>query len=138
MPGSAGGDISKLFVGNGATAVTMRIYGLPGPCDTRSVDATVSWGAGRGQYRARAACYAGTDWARSLEFLPKGDVQHPVPVSCPKFAFTYNATGRVFTVVMPRSCLPKAPGAVRGSSEATVYGSASYGTAGPTRLLPRG
>lgn len=139
VPGTAGGDISKMFADNGTSAVTVRVYGLPGPCETRNVDAVLSWGTGPGQYRARGACYAGTDWATTLEYLPTGSPQDTRPVTCAKFTMTYNRTGHFYRVLIPRTCLAKAPNKVRAYSEATVYGgSTTGGSAGPTKLLPRG
>jgi hypothetical protein len=132
------GDIKKLVASNRTHAVVAKVYGLAGPCEARDLEVFIA-SKQAGRYMAQAACNAGTTWAADLYYNRTGDVeQHPHPVSCDGFRMKHNDTGNFWRVVFPRTCITHAPDRVRLSAYGTNYGSATGGTAGPTRLLDRG
>jgi len=132
------GDIKKMTASNGSSAVTTKLVGLKGPCKAKQFHTELQWGS-KSAYRAHAECTAGTTWSKGLEYVAdRSDFStNPKPVRCRGLKITFS--GGVWTTVVPRSCISKAPARIRVLAEGNNYGgSAIPGMAGPTRLLSKG
>src|SRR4051794_24400136 len=131
------GNITKMSVNNGANKIVTKVEGLDEPCQAKSLWVTVS-SKQTPQYRAEAGCYQGK-WIKGL-YLPKsGDwTSGGERVPCGGFALKCVTAGKLYKVVMPRSCVGKLPNKVRVAAEGIDFASAVPGSAGPTKLLARG
>jgi hypothetical protein len=131
------GNITKMYVNNGDSKITVKVYGLKKPCEAQSLWVTVK-SRETAQYRAEAGCYQGT-WHKGLYLYANGDTTTGgTKKNCDGFVFKYVTDGKFYKVIMPRSCVGKLPNKVKVSSEGIDYGSATPGFAGPTKLLARG
>jgi hypothetical protein len=133
------GDITKMFVNNGQRALTVKIYGLDKPCGgAQSLQVRVRWGTSA-EYLAEGSCIQ-ANWYTGLYYDSNRSADPGAKsVDCPDFKFTYNATGHFHKVFIPRSCMGKAPDRINVRALGNNYsGSATGGSAGPTRRLARG
>jgi hypothetical protein len=134
---SGTGDIKKMAAANKSTSVVAKVFGLAKPCEAQYLDVTIS-SRRDAKWKASAGCYQ-TTWAKGLYKSAAGDFTDSKKVDCPDFKLTYDAANHFYRVVVPRSCIKAAPDRVRLYAEGRNYaGSASPGTAGPTKLLDRG
>lgn len=136
---SGTGDLKKMFVDNARSELVVKLYGFDKPCQARSFNIDAFWGK-KAAYQVEAACYGGTDWSSGLYYTSNrnGGLQGK-RVKCKGFKLKFEARGKVWRAVIPRSCMPKAPDRIRVKSEGINYtGSAMPAQAGPTRLLRRG
>lgn len=125
---SGSGDIDRMTVKNGDSAVVVKIFGPGGKCEVRSVSATLK-GTDGVSYQAQGGCYPGNTWALSLS---KGTRS----IACSEDRLRYNADNEFWKFVVPRSCLTKLTNKIKVTGS-LVYGP-TPGEAGPTRLIPRG
>lgn len=132
------GDLTKLTASNATKALTVKVFGLKPPCAAQHLKITVLWGT-KSAYLAEAGCFPGATWDTGLFYLPtRATPESARAVSCAGFRLRYDAAGKFYRLVLPRSCMGKAPDRIRVRSEGNNYGSMTGGTAGPTRLLRRG
>jgi hypothetical protein len=133
------GDITRMTVDNGANAVTAQVFGFGRPCSgARDFSVYVQNRSNKILYVAQGVCTAGVQWNTTLYYTATGDIQDEKRVACRKFTFKRNNTTGAYRIVIPRTCLGKAPGRVKVRAEGVNYGSVTGGTAGPTKLLTRG
>jgi hypothetical protein len=129
-----GGDLTKLFVNNGSSAVVAKVYGSNIECGvSRWVKIVMRDGDGT-KYTAMGGCYpgdpaSGGGWHKSLE---RGSSL----VTCGGFKLKYITTGGFWRFEVPRSCLNKLANRIK--VEAELVATAMPGSAGPTRFLSRG
>lgn len=133
------GDLKKMVADNGSSAVVVKLYGFRKPCEAKHFNIDVLWGT-KPAYQVQAACYGGRDWGSGLYYTPdRRQGMATKPVKCRGFRLRYNADGKFWRALIPRSCMSKAPNRIRVKSEGINYtGSAMPAVAGPTRLLRRG
>ena len=136
---SGQGDLKKMTVNNGRTAVTVKLNGFKGPCDAKQFTIDVLWST-KPVYQVQAGCTGGRDWTGGLYYTAvRGQGLEPKKIACRGFKLTYASAGKVWTAVVPRSCILKASNRIRVRAEGINYaGSAIPGVSGPTRLLARG
>jgi hypothetical protein len=131
------GDITKMAVNNGQTALTTKVFGLGKPCGgAQYVHVHVLWGT-QPEYEVDGDCIQGA-WYKGLFYRSDRDGSDSKEVNCPDFKLTYNSTGHFYKVFIPRSCMGKANNRVKVRADAVEYGSTTGGEAGPTKLLGRG
>jgi hypothetical protein len=132
------GDIKKMYVKNGSSALVTKVFGFKGACQAHYFRIQIFWGQ-KAAYQADGGCYPGGQWITSLYFFSDRNAgSGGTKVKCGQFRLTYNATERSWRAFVPRSCLVKAPNRVRVKSDGDNYGSTTGGEAGPTRALGRG
>jgi hypothetical protein len=133
------GDILKLSASNASTALTVKVYGMGGPCEAHYLAILIEWGK-KVAYRADGGCYTHDTpvWETSLYYVTDVTTREGKEVKCPKFRLTYNTKGRFYRASIPRACLPHAADRVTVRAEGDNYGSARGGAAGPTKRLRRG
>ena len=135
----AQGDLKKMVADNGRSAVSVKLFGIKGPCEAKHFQIDVFWGTKT--YQVQAQCTAGTTWTKGLYYDPDrtdGGLAEK-RVRCGGFRLTYNSAKKQWRAVMPRECLSKAPNRVRVEAYGINYaGSANPDVAGPTRRLNRG
>lgn len=134
------GDLKKMVVSNGRSAVTVKLVGFRGPCQAKGFSIKVFWGT-KPAYQVQANCTGNTTWTKGLYFDDdrRDGAYAEKRVRCRGFSLKYNSDEKSWRAVLPRECLSKAADRVRVDAEGINYtGSALPGVAGPTRLLRRG
>lgn len=132
------GHLTKMFVNNGDKGVTVKLFGLEEPCGgTQYFNVQIKWGD-KEAYEVDGGCF-GITWAYGLFYFPdRTDDESGKAKECDGLKVTHNAEKTFLKVYVPRTCMPKANNKVKVQAIGYNFGHLNGGSAGPTKLLPRG
>lgn len=125
---SGEGDLTKMWVNNGKSAVTVKLFAPGGKCKVANLMVTVT-GADNLFY-AYGACPSPGTWKSGLQN------KNLAKVACSGFKLTYNKDNKFWRVYVPRTCLKNLGNKIKVSAYVQVSG--VPGAAGPTKWLGRG